>query len=153
MPGMSGLELQRTLLGHGIRIPILVLTAHAEVPMAVEALKAGALDFIEKPYSPQGLLDQIHNALAQDVRVRKKGWQLAGIKARLANLSEREHQIMKLLVDGQNARSVSQKLGISEKTVDFHRRNILAKMEVGTVLELARIVDFVELSQMDSEDR
>ena len=146
MPGMSGLELQRNLVSQGIRIPILILTAHAEVPMAVDALKAGALEFIEKPYSPQGLLDRIQNALTVDARLREKYLKLANIKVQLARLSEREQQVMQFLVDGRNARFISGRLGISEKTVDFHRRSLLEKIQVGTVVELGRLVEFVERS-------
>ena len=150
---MSGLELQRTLTDKGIRIPTLLLTAHAEVPMAVEALKAGALDFIEKPYSPQGLLDQINRALAEDVRVRKEISQREKIQERLEGLTEREQQVMRLLVDGRNARSISHILGISEKTVDFHRRNVLEKMQVPTLVELCRAVDRFESLQVDTDKR
>ena len=92
MKGMSGLELQRDLASRDIQIPILVLTAHAEVPMAVDALKAGALDFIEKPYSLEGLLDRIQYALAEDSRLREERLKLAGIKVRLERLSGRDNR-------------------------------------------------------------
>ena len=147
MPEMSGLELQRILVFRGIRIPILILTAHAEVSMAVDALKAGALEFIEKPYSPQGLLDRIQNALAVDARLREEHLKLADFKVQLARLSEREQQVMQFLVEGRNTRFISERLGISEKTVDFHRRNLLEKMKMGTVVELGRLVEFVERSK------
>ena len=153
MPGMSGLEMQRKLISEGIHIPTLLLTAHAEVPMAVEALKAGALDFIEKPYSPQALLDQIQKALAEELRRRKKRLRLAEIEALLTRLSQREHEIMQLVVKGRNSKSIAKGLGISEKTVDFHRRNLLGKMEVGTMVELGRMIEFVEGSQADNSGR
>ena len=144
MPGMSGLEMQRKLIADGIDIPILLLTAHAEVPIAVETLKAGALDFIEKPYSPQALLDQIQKALAEDSRRRTKRLRLADVETRLTRLSEREQDILRMLVKGGSAKSIAEDLGISEKTVDFHRRNLLEKMQVGTVVELGRMVEFIE---------
>ena len=147
MPGMSGLELQQDLVSRGIHIPILLLTAYAEVPIAVDALKAGALDFIEKPYSPQRLLDRIQHALAEDVRLREEYLKLADIKVRLERLSEREQQVMQHLVDGGSTRFTSGALGISEKTVDFHRRNLLEKIQVDTVVELGRLVEFVERSK------
>ena len=147
MPGMSGLELHRHLISKGIHIPTLLLTAHAEVAMAVEALKAGVLDFIEKPYSPQGLLDRIQNALGEDLRIREERLKLAMIKARVERLSRREKEVMQCLVDGRNARITSERLGISEKTVDFHRRNLLQKMQVDTVVELGRMIEFLERSQ------
>ena len=144
MPGISGLELHRHLVSRGIRIPTLLITAHAEILMAVEALKSGVVDFIEKPYSPQGLLDRIQKALAEDARTRQDRLRLAGIEERVAKLSRRERQVMRFLVDGRDARFISERLGISEKTVDFHRRNLLEKMQVGTVVELGRMIDFVE---------
>ena len=147
MPGMGGLELHRRLVSRGVRIPTLLLTAHAEVPMAVEALKSGVVDFIEKPYSPQGLLDRIQKALAEDARTRQDRLRLAGIEERVAKLSRREREVMQLLVDGRNARFISERLGISEKTVDFHRRNLLEKMQVGTVVEVGRMMDLLERSR------
>ena len=147
MPGMSGLELQRDLSSRGVHIPVLLLTAYAEVPMAVDALKAGALDFIEKPYSPQRLLDRIQNALAEDSHLREEHLKLAGIKIKLGRLSEREQQVMQFLVDGRNTQFISGRLGISDKTVDFHRRNLLEKMQVGSVVELGRLAEFVERSK------
>ena len=147
MPGMSGLELQQELIARSIHIPILLLTAHAEVPIAVDALKAGALDFIEKPYSPQRLLDRIQDALAQDARLQEEHLKLADIKVRLERLSEREQQVMQFLVDGRSTLFTSGRLEISEKTVDFHRRNLLEKMQVDTVVELARLVEFVKHSK------
>ena len=114
--------------------------------MAVEALKSGVLDFIENPYSPQGLLDRIQNALAEDARTGQERLRLAGIEARLSRLTRRERKVMRLLVDGRNARSISERLGIREKTVDFHRRNLLEKMQVGTVAELGRMIEFLERS-------
>ena len=148
MPGMSGLELHRHLMLKGIHIPTLLLTAHAEVPMAVEALKAGVLDFIEKPYSPQGLLDRIQNALGEDSRIREERLKLAMIGARVERLSRREKEVMQGLVNGQNSRIIAVGLGISEKTVDFHRRNLLQKMQVDTVVELGRMIEFLERSQV-----
>lgn len=144
MPEMSGLELQRKLISQGIYIPTLLLTAYAEVPMAVKALKAGALDFIEKPYSPQALLDQIQKALAVGLRRQKKRSRLAEIESLITKLSEREYEVMQLLVKGLTAKSIGEKFSISEKTVDFHRRNLLEKMQVGTTVELGRMIEFIE---------
>ena len=147
MPGMSGLELQQKLVSEGIHIPTLLLTAHAEVSMAVEVLKAGTLNFIEKPYSPQDLLDRIQKALAEDSRVRKEYLELAAIEARIAKLSEREQEVLQLLVTGRNTKSIAGKLDISEKTVDFHRRNVLEKMKVDTLVELGRRIEFLDRSR------
>ena len=153
MPKMSGLELQQNLVSRGIRIPILLLTAHAEVSIAVDALKSGALDFIEKPYSPQRLLDRIQNALSEDASLREEYLKLVDIKVRIEKLSEREQQVMQYLVNGKSTRFTSGKLDISEKTVDFHRRNLLEKMQVDTVVELGRLVEFVERSKTAHRSR
>ena len=147
MPGISGLELQRKLVSQRIRIPTLILTAHADVPMAVEAMKAGALDFIEKPYNPQVLLDRIQHLLGEQSRIWQEDRELIGVEARLKQLSRREQEVLQLLVTGNNTKSVARKLDISKKTVDFHRRNLLKKMQVETVVELARLIERFELLQ------
>jgi FixJ family two-component response regulator len=146
MPGMSGLELQRKLDSQGIRIPTLMLTAHADVPMAVESLKAGALDFIEKPYNPQSLLDRIQKILAEQSRQLEATRGLAVVQARLQQLSSREQEVLRLLVTGESTKSIARKLDVSDKTVDFHRRNLLKKMNVATVVELARLVERLDWS-------
>ena len=144
--GDERLELHRCLVFRGIRIPTLLLTAHAEAPKAVEALKSGVVDLIEKPYSPQGFWTEFRRH-CEDARTRQDHLRLAGIEERAAKLSRRERKVMQLLVDGRNARFISERLGISEKTVDFHRRNLLKKMQVGTVAELGRMVEFPERSR------
>jgi FixJ family two-component response regulator len=147
MPGMSGLELQERLIEQRVQIPIVMITAHAEVPMAVQAVKAGALDFLEKPYSPQTLLDRVQEALQYESRTRQEHLELTGIEARLGQLSPREQEVMQLLVKGRNTKSIARELSVSDKTVDFHRRNLLEKMQVETVVELARLIEFHERSQ------
>ncbi len=119
MPGMSGLELQQKLVSEGIHIPTLLLTAHAEVSMAVEVLKAGTLNFIEKPYSPQDLLDRIQKALAEDSRVRKEYLELAAIEARIAKLSEREQEVLQLLVTGRNTKSMPENWTLAKRRSIF----------------------------------
>ena len=140
MSGMSGLELQSRLKELGFEIPIIIIiTGHADVPMAVEAMKAGALDFIEKPFRDQILLDNIQKAIEIDGRTRRNRKETRDVQARIQNLTRREHQIMALLVLGKTNKTIAYELGISQKTVDFHRANILDKAGVDSVVELLRL--------------
>jgi len=140
MPGMSGLELQKRLASEGVTLPVIVITAHAEVPMAVEAMRAGAVDFVQKPHSPQQLLERIQEAIRHDAEQRERTTTRQQTQQRLAALSPREHEIMVLLLEGLNAKEIAHRLNISTKTVDFHRRNLLEKMQVETLVELSRLV-------------
>ena len=141
MPGMSGLELQRRLVDQEIRIPTLILTAHAEVSMAVEALKAGAFDFIEKPYSPQALLDSVQQALARDAQDRQARAERNDLRERFGSLSGRELEVLQRLVAGDHFKKIAAELGISATTVGFHRRNLLEKMKVDNFIELGRLFE------------
>ncbi len=149
MPGMSGLDLQERLAESGFCLPVIVITGYAEVPMAVQALKAGAFDFIQKPYRPQALVEVIQRAIESDAKHREQRQQLREIRERLASLSPRECEVLKLLVGGKTTKRISSELGISLTTVDFHRNNILRKMHVDNLVELTRAVDLSELT--DSE--
>jgi two-component system, LuxR family, response regulator FixJ len=149
MPSMSGLDLQIRLTELGYSLPVIVITGYAEVPMAVQALKAGAFDFIQKPYRPQSLVEVIQRAIASDAKHREQRQQLREIRERLASLSPREREVLKLLVGGKTTKHISSQLKISLTTVDFHRNNILRKMHVDNLVELTRAVDFSELA--DSE--
>ena len=139
MPGMSGLELQKWMLERQIKLPIILITAHAEVPMAVEAMRSGAVDFIQKPYSPQQLLERVQQALRVDEQRRQEEQAVEATQRLLDSLTPREHEIMDLLLDGDNAKEIGNRLKLSTKTVDFHRRNLLDKMGVDSLVELARI--------------
>ncbi|MCA9143781.1 MAG: response regulator transcription factor [Planctomycetaceae bacterium] len=140
MPGMSGLELQKWMLDNEIKLPIILVTGHAEVPMAVEAMRAGAVDFIQKPYSPQQLLERVQQALRQDEQRREEEREDEGTQNLLATLTPREREIMDLLLDGGTSQRIGNRLNLSTKTVDFHRRNMLDKMGVDSIVELAKIV-------------
>ena len=144
MPGMSGLQLQRELTARGCSLPTLILTAHGEIPMAVEAMKAGAVDFIEKPYSPQVLLERIQQVLNEDSRSRREHRVLISIQHRIDTLSPREREVMRFVVTGHSTKWIAETLDVSDKTVDFHRRNLLRKMQVDTVVELGRLIEFYE---------
>jgi len=139
MSGMSGLELQSRLKELGHEIPIIIITGHADVPMAVEAMKEGAVDFIEKPFRDQVLLDNIQKAIDLDARIRRRRQESKDVQTRVQNLTRRERQIMDLLVLGKTNKTIAYELGISQKTVDFHRANILDKVGVDSVVELVRL--------------
>lgn len=136
MPGMTGLQLQQTLLERSIQIPIIFITAHGEIPNATAAMRAGAVDFLSKPYSPQLLLDRIHEAIAIDQHAREIDRERLRVKALIAALTEREREVMSLLANGDSTKVISSRLGISPKTVDNHRTKVLEKMGVDYVTQL-----------------
>lgn len=137
MPLMSGLELQHALHERGIRIPTIFVTGHGDIPMAVQAVQAGAVDFIEKPFPNQALLDSIGKALAQGPDTSLASRQ-AGARARVALLTERERQVMDLVVAGLSNKEVAQRLGISPRTVDVHRTHVMDKMKADSLPDLVR---------------
>lgn len=136
MPGMSGLELQSRLASQHINLPVIVVTGHGDIPMAVDAMKAGIVDFVEKPFRDQMLLDDIQEALELNTQTRRMQDQKATIETKTALLTPREEEIMSLLVNGLSSKTIGFELGISQKTVDFHRAHILEKMGVDSVVEL-----------------
>lgn len=138
MPDMSGVELLRKLQTAAIDIPSIVITGHGDVPMAVEAMKAGALDFIEKPFDDQTLLDAIERAAARISQVPDVENNDA-IHARLAQLTEREHQIMTGVVQGLANKTIAYDLKISPRTVEVHRANVMTKMQAKSLPELVRM--------------
>jgi two-component system, LuxR family, response regulator FixJ len=139
MPGMGGLDLQAQLAKQGIRLPIIILTGHADVPIAVSALKAGAIDLIEKPFNGQMLLDRIQYAIQQDTEARRQSAEKSEIDRRLAQLTPREREVMKMMVDGKASKVIAIDLSISERTVEFHRANIMKKMQARTLAELIQM--------------
>ncbi|MDP3897656.1 MAG: response regulator FixJ [Mesorhizobium sp.] len=145
MPDMSGVELLRRLAGVQAAMPSIVITGHADVPMAVEAMKAGALDFIEKPFEDDVLIDAIKRA-AERLRERhQEGQDAAAIQARLDQLSERERQVLSGVVAGLPNKTIAYDLDISPRTVEVHRSNLMAKMQARSLPELVRMaltVDF-----------
>jgi len=136
MPGISGLELQKILQSRNILIPTIIITGYAEVTDAVQAMKKGAIDFIEKPFNGQYLLDQIHKGIAEDAQIRKKQAQQQVVSARLALLTPREREVMDLVIAGKANKVIALELGLSMKTVEFHRAHMMKKMKVDSVAEL-----------------
>lgn len=136
MPGMSGLDLQRKLVEEGINLPSIVITGHGDIPMAVDAMKNGMVDFVEKPFRDQLLLDDVQKALQIDAIARSREAMKSDIETKTSHLTPREEEIMNLLVGGSSSKTIAYELGISQKTVDFHRAHILEKMSVDSVVEL-----------------
>jgi FixJ family two-component response regulator len=139
MPGMSGLALQERLAADAISLPILIVTGYGEVPIAVQAMRQGAFDFIEKPFSGQILLERIEAALAEDQRRRKSRVTREEVRRRRASLTPRERQVMDLVVQGKPNKLVGSALGLSPKTVEVHRANVMKKMEAGSLADLVRM--------------
>lgn len=140
MPTMSGLDLQDALNRQDIRLPIIFISGHADVPMSVRALKAGAFDFLEKPFNGQVLLDSIQRAIARDREIRLEDSAESALRTRLALLSERERQVMDLVLAGQTNKRIADQLGITVRTVEAHRAHIMDKMQVDSIMLLARMV-------------
>ncbi len=139
MPGMSGMELLETLRYSGITLPVIIITGHGDVPMAVRALKHGAFDFVQKPFNAQELLDRVNAALELDRKNRMRSSEIERRRAYFAALTERETEVVELLVAGDSSKVIAQKLKISPKTVDIHRANIMRKLNVGSVVEIAQL--------------
>ena len=140
MPGMSGLDLQDRLQEMESILPIIFVTAHGDVPMAVNAVKAGAVDFIQKPFRDQELLDKIQEALEVDARIRAERTDLAEIRARLESLTPRETEVMGLVVAGKPNKNIARALGISQRTVEIHRARVMEKMKVRSLSMLVQLV-------------
>jgi two-component system, LuxR family, response regulator FixJ len=139
MPGMSGLDLQAELVQRGAERPTIVVTGHAEVAMAVRAVKAGAIDFIEKPFSDQLLLDRVRQALEIDRQSREVRARRKDARRRLASLSAREREVLELVAAGKANKEVAAALGLSPKTVEVHRAHVMSKMAVDSLAELIRV--------------
>ena len=139
MPEMTGIELVRRLKGQGVRLPIVMLTGHADVPLAVEAMKAGVADFIEKPFDDEVLLAAIHAALRDGEKDRQGAAEAAEICARMDTLSGREREVLGGLVAGHANKVIAFDLGISPRTVEIYRANVMTKMKAASLSELVRM--------------
>lgn len=140
MPEMSGLELQNTLSGRHIDIPMILISGHGDIPMAVEAMKKGAIDFLEKPFRDQVLLDTINKGFFKDAQLRKLKESRTAFEKQCSVLTVREREIMNLLIKGKTNKEIARTLNISVKTVDFHRVHVLSKMKADSVLVLVKLV-------------
>ena len=139
MPGMSGLELQRELAERSIDLQVVILTGHGNVPVAVQAMKAGAVDFIEKPFNNELLLDRIQTAVAQSLRSDSEREKHGETLRRLDTLTPRERQVFELVVSGETNKSIAHRLTISGKTVEIHRANVMRKMGAKSLADLVKM--------------
>ena len=139
MPGLSGLDLQRDLLDADIRIPVIFITGHGDIPMSVRAMKAGAVEFLTKPFRDQDLLDAISQALERDRTLRTQHASIAEFRRRFDQLTPREREVMELVVSGLLNKQIAARLNISEITVKLHRHQVMEKMKAQSLAELVRI--------------
>jgi FixJ family two-component response regulator len=144
LPGMSGLEFQTELKKLGVDLPVVFITAHADVPMGVQAMKAGAVEFLCKPFREQELLDAVRTAINKDAEQRSKLSSLAAIRTRHDTLTPREQEVMALVVSGMMNKQIAGRLGLSEITVKVHRASIMRKMDAKSLADLVRQADALE---------
>src|SRR5262245_56639883 len=141
LPGSRGLELQQSLIRAGHEVPIIFISDRADVLSSVRAMKAGAIDLLQKPFSDQALLDIVHAALRRDREARRGRAEVAAIAQRFNTLTPRERDVLQIVIQGRPNKQIADELGISEKTVKFHRGNVMKKMQAGSIPELVRQAD------------
>jgi FixJ family two-component response regulator len=146
LPGPSGLDFQRELAEAGVPIPIIFITGHGDVPMSVQAMKRGAIEFLTKPFRDQDLIDAIQLALARDRAERENEKALCALRARFESLTPREREIMIHVVQGRLSKQIAHDIGITEPTVKVHRSNLKRKMNTSSLAELGRMADQLKLS-------
>lgn len=145
LPGMSGLEVQRKLIAVGTSIPIIFITAHADVDIAVRAMKLGAVEFLTKPYRPQELVDAVQQALQRDETTRRERSDVVALQQRYKTLTAREREVMELFVSGMPTKQIASKLGVTVVTAAVHRGNVMRKMQTGSPAELGRMAEKLNL--------
>ena len=141
MPGTSGIQLQERLAKAGVQMPIIFITGHGNIPMSVKAMKAGAVDFIEKPFEDQQLIDAIHVAIARSNQLRKQQAELNKLQQRVDSLTPREHEVFRLVASGMLNKQIAFDLGLSEKTVKIHRSRVMQKMKAASLADLVRMAE------------
>ena len=151
MPGRSGLELQRDLATTNRQVPIIFITAHADVPMTVQAMKGGAMEFLTKPFRDQDLIEAVESGLARDRARRESNRALAALKQRFETLSSREREIMLQVMTGRLNKQIAHDIGIAESTVKVHRTNLMRKMKARSIPELSRMAHLLNLNPQQSQ--
>ncbi len=145
MPGVSGLDLQETLASRDVYLPVIFVTGYGDVPTTVRAMKGGAVDFIEKPFNEQLLLDAVHRAIEEDARLRRERAERADVLRRVALLTPREREVLMRVVAGKMNKQIAADLGTSEKTVKVHRARVMSKMQADSVAELVVLAQIAGL--------
>jgi FixJ family two-component response regulator len=151
LPGLSGLDLQRELAAHGIKLPIIFITGYGNIPMSVRAMKAGALEFLTKPFRDEDLLDAVQQALERDRAARQRFREIAELRERFDALTSREREVMSLVVAGWLNKQIGFELGISEITVKIHRGRVMNKMGAPSLAELVRMTERLEIPTAKDE--
>jgi FixJ family two-component response regulator len=151
LPGISGLDFQIELAGAGIHIPIIFMTGHGDIPMSVQAMKAGAVDFLTKPFRHQEMIDAVTRALAVDRRRRADTKVLANLRLLYETLTPREREVLALITSGRMNKVIAADLGLSEITVKVHRSNVMRKMQTRSLVDLARIADTIGIHHFDEK--
>ncbi len=144
MPGMSGMDLQARLAAENPHPPVIMITGHGDVSMAVRAVQSGAVDFIEKPFNDQALLDSVHRAIEQDARQRGKASRLSELVQRYESLTPREKEVLKLVASGQRNKVIAAELYVTQSTVEAHRAKVMEKMGAHSLSDLMRMVIALE---------
>ena len=150
LPGQSGLDLQRELAASHVQLPIVFITGHGDIPMSVQAMKGGAIEFLTKPFRDQDLLDALQLGFARDRARIEDEKSMAVLRARFDTLTTREREVMVRVVTGRLNKQIAGELGISEVTVKVHRRQVMQKMKTSSLPDLARMVDKLKLAQQDA---
>jgi FixJ family two-component response regulator len=150
LPGLSGLDFQSELIRADIQIPIIFMTGHGDIPMSVRAMKAGAVEFLTKPFRDQDMLDAVQFALQRDRARRENEQSKSDLRARLTTLTERERQVMTLVTSGLMNKQIAAQIGITEITVKVHRGSVMRKMGARSLAELVRMADHLGVRQASS---
>lgn len=150
LPGASGLDLQRRMAEADMEIPIIFITGHGDIPMSVRAMKAGAVEFLTKPFRDQDLLDAIHQAVERDRTAREQRGEIDELRRRFESLTRREREVMGLVVTGLLNKQIAAEVGASETTVKIHRHQVMEKMGAGSLAELVRMADRLRVSARKS---